>query len=241
MKNSRSIFLFFLVLAVSSCEKETARQYTEVATPAPEMDKKMADPHAGLDMGMTGGDDPHAFMKNMGSGDPHAGFTKEQLQEMLAAQGGMLPAAAKLPVSWSVPAGWEEKSGGGMRVASFASKADPKAVDVSIVTLGGGAGGIEPNIVRWLQQIQLDVPADAKLKEFIDEQEKTRTADDRTAVIFDFTSLQKGAAPDADSMAAAIIDTPGQRIFVKMTGSKKNVLGEMKNFKSLVRSLKIAD
>src|SRR5690242_5163483 len=46
------------------------------------------------------------------------------------------------PLTWTLPAGWEQEPAGEMRVASFRIKGTGgKQADVSIVPLGGKAGG----------------------------------------------------------------------------------------------------
>lgn len=73
---------------------------------------------------------------------------------------------APLPVPWTVPDGWTEKpaSPGGMRVASYGvTTPDGRAVDISVVALGGGAGATLANVNRWRDQIGLDPLSEAEL------------------------------------------------------------------------------
>jgi len=221
-------FIFILSLSLSSCEKAGERQYTEIildeAPAAVLQQQNTGDPHAGLDLG------------NMGNSDPHSGFSKDQLQNMLLEQGLQIEGHEKAPgFGWTAPEGWEEKPAGGMRLASFVSKDDPASIDCSIVTLGAGAGGLEANIVRWLGQIHITLPED-QIKNFINKQDKLRTAGAGEALMLDFTQLQKNSVEP--SMIAAIIDTPDQRIFVKMTGSRAEMLKNLKPFQSLVKSIR---
>lgn len=236
-------FVLLLIPFISSCQKQDgARQYTEVVSQVQERAvnpvSDMTDSRGGQEMPM-GTEDPHAFMKTIGSGDPHAGYTKEQLQAMLQQEGVIPPAITKnSPLTWTVPNGWKENPGNGMRLATFVNQSAPQAIDCSIVTLGAAAGGLAPNVIRWMQQISIDLPAEDQLNQFIEKQERLKIDNTLTAIIFDFTALQKNAAPSASSMIAAIIDTPSQRIFVKMTGTRQKILENIKPFKSLVQSIK---
>ncbi len=225
-------FVFAAILFLSSCEKkETARTYSEVTEDSSETAVPASDPHAGLNM------DFHAPMDQMdGQNDPHAGFTKEQLAQMLAESG--VQNVSESPLSWTLPEGWQQKPATGMRIATFGLKNNESAVDCSIVSLGAGAGGIEPNIIRWLGQLNLDVPPPAELQAFIAKQETLTLDANVSALVIDFTGLQKKSAPAAPSMLAAIIEANNQRIFVKMTGSREKVLEQSKAFKALVKSLK---
>lgn len=226
-------FIFAAILFLSSCEKkETARTYSEVTEDSSlETAAPTSDPHAGLNI------DLNTPMPGMDSkNDPHAGFTKEQLAQMLSASG--VQNVSESPISWTLPEGWQEKPATGMRIATFGLKNNESAVDCSIVSLGAGAGGIEPNIIRWLGQLNLEVLPPAELQAFIAKQETLTLDANVSALVIDFTELQKKSAPVTPSMLAAIIEANNQRIFVKMTGSREKVLEQSKAFKALVKSLK---
>ncbi|MFO1459128.1 MAG: hypothetical protein U1G08_06930 [Verrucomicrobiota bacterium] len=69
-------------------------------------------------------------------------------------------------VPWTVPEGWTEKASqpGGMRIASYAVTApDGRAVDISVVPLGGTAGTLLDNVNRWRDQIGLGPVTDSDL------------------------------------------------------------------------------
>lgn len=69
-------------------------------------------------------------------------------------------------VPWTVPEGWTEKASqpGGMRIASYAVTApDGRAVDISVVPLGGTAGSLLDNVNRWRNQVGLGPVTDAEL------------------------------------------------------------------------------
>src|SRR3954468_9659033 len=62
-------------------------------------------------------------------------------------------ASALAPVSGTVPRNWEPQPLAEMRQASYLVKGENGAVaDISLVRLGGGAGGTLDNVNRWLSQ-----------------------------------------------------------------------------------------
>jgi hypothetical protein len=135
--------------------------------------------------------------------------------------------ALKGKLAWTVPEGWHEEAGSAMRLATFHSNDNEKSIDVSIVSLPGGAGGLEPNLKRWMGQIGMDV-SDAELKTFIKNSPNK---------IFDFTQLQKNAPVSTNSMMAALLEIDGATVFVKMTGTIQSVNQHKSNFLKLVKSI----
>ncbi len=138
---------------------------------------------------------------------------------------------------WDTPAGWKEEPGSGMRIATFKLADDPDAIDVSIVSLGGMAGGIHANLDRWAKQIPL-VIAPEELDKFISIAPVIKTQGGNDAVIFDFSKFQQGYDPSAKSTIAAMIELGDATIFVKMTGTIKAVLDNQDTFKQLTQSVR---
>ncbi len=192
------IISFFIL---TGCEqKPQVRQYTEVIVPAPLAQM------------------PPMAMK----ADPHAGMDMSVPPEM------MPTVNSDLKLAWDLPKGWAEKPGKGMRLASFYLVDNPQEIDVSIVSLGGMAGGLEANLQRWLGQINVQV-SDVQMQEFIQASQDN---------IFDFTQLQKGADSLSKSTIAAMITLGDTTVFVKMTGSIKAVGTYKKDFIALVKSVR---
>ncbi|OGX30922.1 MAG: hypothetical protein A2787_01135 [Omnitrophica WOR_2 bacterium RIFCSPHIGHO2_01_FULL_48_9] len=182
-------------------------------------------------------DEIHAGLKaqNMPGADMMGGMQDPALQQQINAS------ADQTPLTWETPQEWIEKKGSGLRLATF-SGTDPKAmVEVTIISLGGSAGGMIANVTRWMQQIQIDVPAKSDLENFISRQEKFSTTSDLPAQLIDFTQLQGNAGPDVPSMIAAIVERGDTQIFVKMTGSKQAVLQNRDRLKALAKSIKVKE
>jgi hypothetical protein len=164
--------------------------------------------------------------------DPHAGLGLN-----IPMGGQMEKVESKL--TWTVPEGWQELAGGGMRIATFKRMDDPDAVDVSIVSLGGVAGGLQANLTRWAGQIGLDVTQDQNgIKELIDDAIISKTQAGLEVKSFDYTKLQKNADPSSKSMVASMIQTNESTVFVKMTGTIKTVNENLESFKALTQSVR---
>lgn len=164
-------------------------------------------------------------------GDPHAG---------LGLDIPMVNATTRVQsdLTWDVPSGWQEVAGSGMRIATFKRADNPDAIDVSIVTLSGPAGGLEANLTRWAGQISLDLTANDGLSKLIDSAQILKTQNGLELKIFDFTQLQKDLGPSDKSTVAAMVEINGSTVFVKMTGTVKTVTDNLESFKTLSRSVR---
>src|SRR5260221_14469898 len=66
------------------------------------------------------------------------------------------PDNSRLPaLKYALPDGWKEKEPTQMRVASFEISKNGKSADVSVIPLGGAAGGAAANVTRWRGQVGL--------------------------------------------------------------------------------------
>ncbi len=224
MFKTQKMFWKFLVFAglglvTVSCQRaDGKRQYEEVVISAPTAPSI---------------DDPHAFMRNMPNMPNVPNMANMPMMDMQKAGG------RESPVAWSTPQGWQEQPKSGMRLATFLNTDSAHPIECSIVSLGGGAGGLESNIRRWMGQINLAPVSDDDLSAFISKQEQLKSDGGLDMTVIDFTSLQNDS--QADSMTAAILSLSDSRIFVKMTGKKENILKNREQFHSLCKSLKASE
>ncbi len=144
-----------------------------------------------------------------------------------------------LPLQWTAPQGWTEEAGSGMRLATFRATNSQGSIECSIVSLAGQAGGLESNVVRWMNQIQAPVPDAGELKAFLDGQERLSTSDGKQLLLIDLTQLQDPPKTDAPAIIGAVLDLAETQVFVKMTGPRQAVIGEKARFVELCRSLQI--
>ena len=125
-----------------------------------------------------------------------------------------------------------------MRLVTFNSTDKKNPIETTIITLGGMAGGISSNVLRWMRQINMNIPETTDLEEYISNLEKFTTESNLNGVLIDLTQRQISAPEDVQSMIAAIIDNEDSQIFVKMTGTKTALLNNLSEFKSLSQSIR---
>jgi len=233
MKTKYSCLLHFMVvlsfsLMLSSCERQNiSRSFEEIVIASPAEDQ------------LRFHDDPHAFMKNVPEMDfQHPDVSSEMsLPDDQNLQIALKASVAKPPLSWKMPKGWTEEKGSGMRLATLRSQGDSGSIECSIVSLGGQAGGIKSNVLRWMNQMNVSISSDEKLKAFLSSQKVVETKGGFSVTVIDLTELsQESQAP---SMIAAIAELSDMTIFIKMTGNKNAVTGHRDQFETFCRSLKI--
>ena len=196
-----------LVLFLGSCEKaQPICTYDEVVIESPLK---------------ASGQNPHAFMKNLGTGEAP-----------------VMPSNVSSAISWSTPDGWLEQKGNGMRLATFKNK-NAGSMECSIVSLEGKAGDLESNIVRWMKQINLAFSSGSQLQEFISQQAELKASSGLAYRLIDFTTAQKAAEHSSPSMLSAIFETDKATVFVKLSGTREEVIRNKEQFLSLCNSITI--
>jgi len=150
-----------------------------------------------------------------------------------AFDGSGAAAAAPAPLVWQTPPAWQELPGDGIRLAAFRYEQGDRRVETTVVMLGGIAGGVEANVVRWLDQIGLQLTGD-ELAQFLAGGEQITTGDGMPLTMYDFTRL---ASTGGDSILAAVGPVGEQTLFVKMSGHESLVAAARTDFMSLVESL----
>ncbi len=132
-------------------------------------------------------------------------------------------------LKWSLPKGWSELPGEGMRFATFKPPHAGK-LEATVVVLPGPAGGELANVNRWRGQIALPALDEVGLA-------KSRTTIKSkvgTVNVYDFTS--EGQAKSR--MVAGYIATPdGNTWFLKLTGDADPVAKAKPDFMTILGSL----
>lgn len=139
-------------------------------------------------------------------------------------------------LEWTVPEGWAETAGSGMRLATFTLGEGAATGVCTIVLLGGNAGGLEANVARWIGQTGAKPPEGEALQAFIGKQQSLKSAGGFDVFIADLTSL--AANDEASSMLAAIATIGESTCFVKLTGSAATIKAQKDKFVALCGSLK---
>ncbi len=139
--------------------------------------------------------------------------------------------AGSIALEWTTPAGWVEKAGSGMRLATFTIEGS----ECTITAFPGDVGGDEANIRRWLGQLNVELSAEA-LSSFAANGEKITTAGGVTGSVFDFATAIPDGAPM--SMLALVLQIEGQSAFVKWMGPPALLSARKSEFIALCTSLK---
>ncbi len=146
---------------------------------------------------------------------------------------GDLPPPAAPPgggLAWTLPKGWVQEQGGGMRYASF--KVPVKGtLEASVVVLPGAAGGELANVNRWRGQIGLD-PIDAAALASARKTVKTKAG---PIEVYDFST---GGA-SGKRLVAGLAQIEGNTWFIKLTGEAAAVGAAREDFMKLLGSLRL--
>jgi hypothetical protein len=161
-----------------------------------------------------------------------------------AATSGAMPAAmpdglpapdnSGLPkLKYTLPDGWKEKNLTQMRVASFGITENGKTADVSVIPLGGMAGGDLANVNRWRKDVgQAALATDydlAKIAEPV-------TVAGQPASLFDLSGTNPGTGDD-EGIVATILHANDTAWFFKMSGDADLVKKNKPAFIAFLKSL----
>ena len=140
------------------------------------------------------------------------------------------------PLVWKTPPAWQELPRDGIRLGAFRLEQGGRSVETTVVMLGGPAGGVEANVIRWLDQLGLQLTGE-DLAQFLAAGEPVSTGDGMRLTMYDFTRIE---APRGDSMLVAVGPVLDQTLFVKMSGDEALVAAARADFMNLVASLGLA-
>ena len=177
--------------------------------------------------GCSGGDVTHARVPKGEEGSGGGGMP------MGGMGGGEVPPPPRPTegvLHWTLPKGWTETDGGGMRFATLVAPAKGK-LDVSVVVLPGPAGGELANVNRWRGQIGLP-PMDEAAMAAARKAVKTKAGE---VALYDFTS--EGTVKSR--IVAGLIVVQGNTWFVKMVGDLDPVVASRRDFIRIVESLRL--
>lgn len=136
-------------------------------------------------------------------------------------------------LKYILPVGWKEKELTQMRVASFSVSDNDKQADVSVIPMGGMAGGNLANVIRWRGQVGLG-PIDEAAVQKMTEKVVIAGAD---ADLFDIAGTSPGSG-DAQRIIASVLHRDDTAWFFKMTGDADVV---EKNKAAFIAFLKSVD
>lgn len=163
--------------------------------------------------------------------EPHPDHPGHEAHAPQGAPEAAAPQAAQAGLKWSLPKGWTQAPGEGMR---FATLKAPYAgrLEATVVVLPGQAGGELANVNRWRGQISLPPLDEAALA-------KARTALKAPAGalnVYDFTSETQ---PRSRMVAGYIMTPDGNTWFLKMTGDADPVAKAKPDFMTILGSVRL--
>lgn len=142
----------------------------------------------------------------------------------------------KLELEWVTPEGWCEDTSKPMRVVSF-NGGEHSGWECYISVLMSQAGGIEANLKRWANQMGKQDMDTRALEQLVD-----ITILGRQCKLLDITGTyedMQGVRHENYRLLGAVCSLENQTLFVKMTGSEKEVALQRDNFIKLCNSLSL--
>jgi hypothetical protein len=143
------------------------------------------------------------------------------------------PPAGTAPFRWTAPEGWTQQPARMMRVATY-RPAGAKEAEAVVSTAGGG---LADNLNRWRSQMGLGPLSEEEIAAL-----PRGKALGRTAVFLamdgDYGGMDGAAGKKGWTFLGAVIERPGQSVFVKMVGPTAEVRPEEKRFREFVESLR---
>ena len=155
-----------------------------------------------------------------------------------AAPGGMppgmsgdvaLPPAPASPLHWTLPKGWTETPGNGMRFATL-NPPGPGKIELSVVCLPGQAGGELANVNRWRGQIGLE-PTDEKALAASRQTVKSKAG---AVAVFDFASQGQ---VQTRMIVGSLTTRDGGTWFLKLVGDAAPVAKAKPDFMRYLETL----
>ncbi len=141
---------------------------------------------------------------------------------------GLAPDNSGQPsLQYTLPAGWEKKAPTQMRVASFGVSQDGKQADVSVIPMGGMAGGDLANVNRWRGQVGL-APVD---EDAVQKMTKKVVIAGQDADLFDI------AGAGSDRIIASVLHRDDTAWFFKITGDSALVEAQKPAFVAFLKSV----
>ena len=135
-------------------------------------------------------------------------------------------------LQYTLPAGWKEKPLTQMRVASFDVSENGQTADVSVIPLGGIAGGDLANVNRWRGQVGLPPESDEALQKLA----APVQVGGQTADLYDVAGTVPGSG-DAERILGVIAHREDVAWFFKMTGNADLVEKQKPAFLAFLKSV----
>ncbi len=135
-------------------------------------------------------------------------------------------------LKYTLPEGWKEKALTQLRVASFEISENGKTADVSVIPLGGTAGGDPANVNRWRGQVGQSPLDETDLKKSA----APAQVGDKSADLYDIAGTTPGSG-EAERIIGTILHTEENTWYFKMTGDAALVEAQKPAFLAFLKSV----
>lgn len=119
--------------------------------------------------------------------------------------------SATSSIHWDTPSHWITTKGSSMRIGSYDIPFSNGTGDLSIIKLGGTAGGLASNINRWRGQLNLDSHTEIEIQDYIQNEKSTLGRFQWFKII--------NPENNETAFLASIFQTKTHTIFVKLSAS----------------------
>lgn len=123
--------------------------------------------------------------------------------------------SAPSSINWNTPTHWVSTKGSSMRIGSFDVPFADGIGDISVIKLGGAAGGLAPNINRWRGQLNLKPHSEIEIQQYVKNEES------QLGTFQWFTIIN----PEENETAflASIFQIEAHTIFVKLSATTHGI------------------
>ena len=156
----------------------------------------------------------------------HYQIEKERTPEISVQQ-----TSAPSTINWTTPSNWISSEGSSMRIGSFDVPYSDGKGDLSVIKLGGTAGGLAPNINRWRGQLNLDSHSEIEIQKYI-QNEKSLLGQFQWFAIINPENKET-------AFLASIFQTETHTIFVKLNATAEGIAQLESQFLDFCKSFKI--
>lgn len=140
-------------------------------------------------------------------------------------------------LTWTIPSSWNKAPGQSMRLVTLIPEGSHGS-ECYVSLLGGVAGGLDANINRWRNQIELPPLSEEEISAL-----PRISVLDREAVLVEMEGLPsgQGGAETVPMVLGLVCPLDEATLFVKMTGPASELRGEKGHFLSFVSSLALRE
>lgn len=131
-------------------------------------------------------------------------------------------------IQWTTPSSWEKQPTSSMRIGSFLVPFSDGKADLSVIKLGGDAGGMVANVNRWREQLGLDSHDETEMSKYI-LKESSNLGEFIWLTLLNPDDIELG-------FIVSIFTTQNSSIFVKLSASQIGINEILPEFLSFCKS-----